>query len=611
MEIFETNFGTGKVSIEGDDIVVSIGDNGYMYVSYEDANIYDELYAIEKATSTKDYDNIYQNNLLHAGLPVQMDTSDYLYIANKFTRDASSNEEILTMVSIFTMQKVTCKVYVNPESDDLTNLQEVALEAGDTITLEPGYHTIMLAEPVRLTGDSFAVAMSLQSGTNTQSFMVENQKVDTNVEANPDESFYTAGSAFNEDVWIDLCSEQAGNINGNVSIKAFTEEQTTTEPIELTSIEINNPPTNTTYTEGDDFDTTGMTVIAKYSDLSSREITNYEVLNGTNLAYGQETVTISYTENGVTKEVEQIITVNQLVTEKEIKSIEVIALPTKTTYIENEELNLGGGVIQINYTDNTTSELNMNSNSLTTTGFNNQIIGMQTITVQYQGFTTTFEIEVIEGAKPVSSNFSDAEVNITDASIYLFQEIIEDDYIDMNIEISNIKDMDHNTDYTYYYYLSKNSSEENIKNWTEVTNIALTEKQDGTYTMSIRINTRDLVDIEELADANNLYLYIKEVGTANGESIEQINVNQLNVDGENVTYYIDNKLQGNVDEVIDNNNPIITPDNDDSGDTILPDTTISPNPIPNAGVIYVGIVAIVIITSLSIYFFIKNRNIDK
>ncbi len=610
IEIFETNFGTGKVSIEGNDIIVSIGDKGYMYVSYEDANIYDELYAIEKATSTKDYDNIYQNNLLHAGLPVQMDTSDDLYIANKFTRDASSDNEVLTMVSIFTMQEVTCKVYVNPASSDLTNLQQVELESGETATIEPGYHTIILAEPVNLTGDSFAVAMSLQSGTDTQSFMVESQKVDTNAKANPNESFYSAGSAFDADVWIDLCSEQAGNINGNVSIKAFTEEQTTT-PVQLASIEISNPPTNTTYTEGDNFDTTGMTVLAKYSDLSSKEITNYQVLDGDNLAFGQETVIISYTENGVTKEVKQAIIVNQLVTEKEIKSIEVKHLPTKTTYMENEELDLAGGVIQINYTDNTNSELNMNSNSLTITGFNNQNIGTQTITVQYQEFTTIFEVEVIEGVKPILSDFSDVEVTITDASVYLFQEIIEDDYIDMDIEISNIKDRDQKTDYIYYYYLSENSSEENIENWTKISNADITEKQDGTYTMSVRINTKDVVELEDLSNADNLYLYIREVGTASGESIEQVNVNQLDVNKENVIYYIDNEIKGNVDEVIDNDNPIITPDDDDSGDTILPDTTISPNPIPQTGVVYVGVLAIALVAGLSIYFFIRNRNIEK
>ena len=532
IQIFETNFGTGKVSIDGDNIIVAIGDNGYMYVSYDDANVYSELYAIEKATSTKDYDNIYQNNLLHPGLPVQMDTSDDLYIANKFTRDSSSNNELLTMVSIFTMQEVTCKVYVNPESDDLTNLQEVELETGETITIEPGYHTIMLAEPVKLTGDSFAVAMSLQSGTNTQTFTVESQKLDTNVETNPDESFYTAGEAFDAGVWIDLCSEQGGNVNGNVSIKAFTEEDTTTVHAQLSSIEINNPPTNTTYTEGDDFDTTGMTVLARYNDLSSKEVTNYEVLDGDNLAYGQTTVTISYTENGVTREVEQRITVNRL----------------------DED---GDG----------------------------------------------------EETRPVLSDFSNASVNITDASVYLFQEIIEDDYIDMNIDISDISDRDENTDYTYYYYLSENSSEENIENWTEISNVDITENQDGTYTMSVRINTKDAVELEDLSNADNLYLYIREVGTASGESLEQIYTSQISVDGENVRYYIDNEYQGNVDEVIDNDNPIIIPDDNNSGDT--QDTTISPDPIPQTGIVYVGILAILLIAGLSIYFFIKHRNIDK
>ena len=129
--------------------------------------------------------------------------------------------------------------------------------------------------------------------------------------------------------------------------------------------------------------------------------------------------------------------------------------------------------------------------------------------------------------------------------------------------------------------------------------------------MSVRINTKDVVELEDLSNADNLYLYIREVGTASGESIEQVNVNQLDVNKENVIYYIDNEIKGNVDEVIDNDNPIITPDDDDSGDTILPDTTISPNPIPQTGVVYVGVLAIALVAGLSIYFFIRNRNIEK
>ena len=43
----------------------------------------------------------------------------------------------------------------------------------------------------------------------------------------------------------------------------------------LTSIEITNLPTKTTYTEGEKFSTAGMKVTAKYSDGTSKEITNY------------------------------------------------------------------------------------------------------------------------------------------------------------------------------------------------------------------------------------------------------------------------------------------------------------------------------------------------
>ena len=616
IQIVENTFGTGTASIEGDNVVVTIGDNGFMYISYDDKNIYSELYAIEKATATKDYDNIYQNNLLHPGLAIQMESGEDLYIANKFTRDSSKNNEVLTMVSIFTMQEVTCKVYVNPESDDLTNIQEVELEEGDTsntITLEPGYHTIMLAEPVRLTGDSFAVAMSLQSGTDTQSFMVESKSVDGNAIVNSNESFFTSDSAMSAGVWVDLGTYEDENAQGNVSIKAFTEENAQTTPAELTGIVITNPPSNTTYAEGDDFNTSGMTVTATYSDLTTKQVTDYDVLDGDNLYYGQKTVTISYTENGITMQVEQAITVNQIEPDREIVSMEIEALPTKTIYTQNEELDLTGGIVKVTYSDGTTIEMNLNSKSFTLTGYNNQTLGTQTITVEYEGYTTTFEVEVVETTtEPVLSDFSNAKVNITDAKVYLFQEIIEDDYIDMNIQISNITGRDENTDYTYYYYLSESSSERNIDNWINIQNVSVTENQNGTYTMTVRVNTRGIINFDNLSDADNIYLYVREVATASGESIEQTYTSSsIEIDGENVTYYLDNEYQGNVDDIIDNNNPIITPDNNNSGDTILPDTTISPDPIPNAGIIYIGIVAIVLIAILGLYFFIKNRNIEK
>ena len=354
-----------------------------------------------------------------------------------------------------------------------------------------------------------------------------------------------------------------------------------------------------------------MIVTATYSDLTTKQVTDYDVLNGENLYYGQETVTISYTENGITMQVEQAITVNQLEPEpdREIVSIEIETLPTKTIYTQNEELDLTGGIVKVTYSDGTTIEMNLNSKSFTLTGYNNQTLGAQTITVEYEGYTTTFEVEVIETTtEPVLSDFSNAKVNITDAKVYLFKEIIEDDYIDMNIQISNIAGRDENTDYTYYYYLSDSKSEDNISGWVEIQNVSVTENQDETYTMTVSINTKDIINFDDLNDADNIYLYVREVATASGESVEQIYTSSpIEINGENVTYYLDNEYQGNVDDIIDNNNPIITPDDDNNSE----DPTISPDPIPNAGVIYIGIVAIVLIAIIGIYFFIKNKNIDK
>lgn len=83
------------------------------------------------------------------------------------------------------------------------------------------------------------------------------------------------------------------------------------ETVKLESIEITKAPTKTTYKVGEKFDKTGMTVIAKYSDGTSKEITNYTVENGDKLEKGQASVKISYKEGTITKTAEQKITVNE------------------------------------------------------------------------------------------------------------------------------------------------------------------------------------------------------------------------------------------------------------------------------------------------------------
>lgn len=81
--------------------------------------------------------------------------------------------------------------------------------------------------------------------------------------------------------------------------------------IQLESITITKVPTKIEYVEGEKFDKTGMEVTAKYSDGTTRIVTNYTVNPNGVLSVNDKKVTISLTENGVTKTTEQKISVTK------------------------------------------------------------------------------------------------------------------------------------------------------------------------------------------------------------------------------------------------------------------------------------------------------------
>ena len=96
---------------------------------------------------------------------------------------------------------------------------------------------------------------------------------------------------------------------------------------ELIGISVITESNKKSYLSGDIFNKSGMKVMATYSDGSTKEVSDYEVVDGNNLPAGKTTVTISYTENGITKTTTQNITV----TEKLQMEIE--------NYVEHKEQN--------------------------------------------------------------------------------------------------------------------------------------------------------------------------------------------------------------------------------------------------------------------------------
>ena len=90
-----------------------------------------------------------------------------------------------------------------------------------------------------------------------------------------------------------------------------TAEQAITVIHRLTKIEITTPPTKTTYEYGDSFQSAGMVATATYSDGASAAVTNYSISPTTFTSVGSQSVTISYTERGVTKTSTTAVTVNK------------------------------------------------------------------------------------------------------------------------------------------------------------------------------------------------------------------------------------------------------------------------------------------------------------
>lgn len=81
--------------------------------------------------------------------------------------------------------------------------------------------------------------------------------------------------------------------------------------VRLVSIAVTTPPAKTVYEYGDSFQSAGMVVTATYSDGASAAVSNYIISPTTFTSVGSQSVTISYTEHGVTKTSTTAVTVNK------------------------------------------------------------------------------------------------------------------------------------------------------------------------------------------------------------------------------------------------------------------------------------------------------------
>ena len=166
--------------------------------------------------------------------------------------------------------------------------------------------------------------------------------------------------------------------------------------VKLVSIAITTPPAKTAYVSGETFSPAGMIVTATYSNGATLKATGYSFSPDTALTDGTTSVTIEYTEGGVTKTAEQAITVVHRLTK-----IEITAQPTKKVYEYGDSFQSTGMVVKATYSDGATANVTGYSCSPTLLS----TVGTQTITVSYteNGVTKTATTSVTVNRKTISA----------------------------------------------------------------------------------------------------------------------------------------------------------------------------------------------------------------
>lgn len=177
--------------------------------------------------------------------------------------------------------------------------------------------------------------------------------------------------------------------------------------VELTDLIIEKAPDKTEYVVGQSFSDAGMVVKAQYNNGAEHEISRYSYSPKDALTkIGTQDITISYTEEGITK-----VTIQQVkVIAKVVSSIEITKQPSQRSYIEGQKLSLSGLVVRLTYNDETSKEVSVDDfvdYGITTSIANGTVLSLdehngKAITITCEGIgTETESITVV--AKTVTS----------------------------------------------------------------------------------------------------------------------------------------------------------------------------------------------------------------
>ena len=344
---------------------------------------------------------------------ITVETQDGNYQASVEVNVINPTEEEVTITGIDIASMPTKTTYIKGEVLDLTGGIITVTYSDDTFT-----EVDMTSDEVEVTGyDSNLVGnqtltISYEEQTTTFEITVRNEITGIAVATTPNKTSYTVGEELDltggvitvsyEDgttADVDMLSAevqvtgynstQIGNQTITVSYAGHTATFNVTVRNEVREIGIASAPSKISYIRGEELELAGGVITVTYVDGSTENVDmtseEVEVTGYDRTELGTQTITVSYGGHTAQFEVE---------VRNEVTGIALKNTPSKTTYVRGEELDLTGGVITVSYEDGTTTEIDMTSELVETTGYNSSSLGSQTITVSYAGYTTTFDIIV-------------------------------------------------------------------------------------------------------------------------------------------------------------------------------------------------------------------------
>ena len=219
------NFGDGRMpTTDGAYIVLnSYGtegfNNGYLYISYEDFFIEEEIYGIN-STGKVDYDNIYQADYYGGIFQIGVDNVSTGGFATVYDRN-TTEEETLDSIGITLADYANVEIYVNLNGNGFTE-KELLLVAKPDEVLSAGYHKIDI-EPIKLREPQFSIVVKQKTVTGRSYYQIEAKVENTSYAlVDSDNKSYLS---LNGNTWSNLTAYTVDGVDmttADVCIKAFT-----------------------------------------------------------------------------------------------------------------------------------------------------------------------------------------------------------------------------------------------------------------------------------------------------------------------------------------------------------------------------------------------------